>query len=262
MAMEAVDGTLALDARSLDSLRLKAKQDPQSALKGVAQQFEAVFLQTLLKSMRDASPQDGPMDSEQTRSLTAMLDQQLAQSLASRGIGLSGAMLKQLAPPAAGAAGTSAAKAPRAAADFVGRMMPYAQDASRVSGIPARFLIAQAALETGWGRHEIQGADGAQSFNVFGVKAGTSWKGATVEAATTEYLGGAPQRVSQKFRAYSSYAEAFQDYARLIRTSPRYAGLAGQSDGAAFALGLQRAGYASDPRYADKLTRVLSGVSA
>src|SRR3974390_2219308 len=111
--MDAVDGSFALDAHSLDGLRLRAKQDPQAALRTVAQQFEAVFLQTLLKSMRDASPQDGPMDSEQTRSLTEMLDQQLAQSLAKRGVGLADAMLKQLAPPAA--APQAATAAPQAA---------------------------------------------------------------------------------------------------------------------------------------------------
>lgn len=263
--MTAIDSSFALDAHSLDGLRLKAKEDPQAALKAAAQQFEAVFLQTLLKSMRDATPQDGPMDSEQTRSLTEMLDQQLAQTLASRGIGLSEAMLKQLSPPASAgpAAGAQApAPAPNAAgSDFVTRMKSYAEDASRASGVPAKFLIAQAALETGWGRHEIRAADGTPSFNVFGIKAGAHWKGATVDAMTTEFVNGVPRRVSQRFRAYASYADAFQDYTRLIRNSTRYASVA-LNDGASFAASLQRAGYATDPGYADKLTRVLNSVSA
>jgi len=273
-----IDRSLTLDAHSLDRLRLQAKQDPQAALKSAARQFEAVFLQTLLKSMRDASPRDGLMDSDQTRAYTEMLDQQIAQSMAARGIGLADKMLKQLtrasapaAPNATTSPGTGAATsaepaagpaAPRAAADFLMRMKGYAADASRQTGIPARFLLAQAALESGWGRHEIRAADGTRSFNVFGIKASRSWSGATVEAMTVEYAGGVARRVAQKFRAYGSYAEAFQDYAKLIGNNPRYAPLIGRADGPGFALGLQRAGYASDPQYADKLTRVLNGVSA
>lgn len=284
-------GRLALDARGLDALRLQAKQDPQQAMKAVAQQFEAVFLQTLLKSMRDATPQDGPMDSDQTRMYTSMFDQQLAQTLSSRGIGLADVMLRQLARnrsgsgdsaapaqaaaaqalPAGAAPATPAAAPPaprpdgakadgaHAAGDFLQRMKGHALEASRATGIPARFLLGHAALESGWGRHEIRAADGSQSFNLFGIKAGRSWKGPTVDVMTTEYVDGAPHKLLQKFRAYGSYAEAFQDYARLMRGNPRYAQVIKQNDSAGFAQGLQRAGYATDPQYADKLTRVLNG---
>jgi flagellar protein FlgJ len=280
-----VSGKLALDARGLDALRLQAKQNPELAAKGAAQQFEAVFLQTLLKSMRDATPQDGPMDSEQTRAYTSMLDQQMAQSLSARGIGLADVMLRQLTrnraaavgadpagqpadanAPAAGAtrapglkSGEAKAASTRAAGDFLMRMKDHAIEASNATGIPARFLLGHAALESGWGKHEIRAADGSQSFNLFGIKAGPSWKGATVNAMTTEYVDGAPHKVTQKFRAYASYAESFQDYAALMQGNRRYAAVLKQSDGAGFAQGLQRAGYATDPRYADKLTSILNG---
>jgi flagellar protein FlgJ len=279
------NGTLALDARSLDALRLQAKQNPEQALKGVSRQFEAVFLQTLLKSMRDATPQDGPMDSEQTRMYTSMLDQQLAQSLSAKGIGLADFMLRQLRhnraaalgaespAPSAGAnampadatavprtkAGEAESARRRAAGDFLLRMKEHALEASNATGIPARFLLGHAALESGWGKHELRAADGSQSFNLFGIKAGRNWKGPTAEVMTTEYVDGAPRKLLQKFRAYASYAEAFQDYANLMQSNRRYAAVLKQKDSAGFAQGLQRAGYATDPQYADKLTRVLNG---
>lgn len=279
-----VNNGFALDTHGLDALRLQAKQNPQQALKGAAQQFEALFLQTLLKSMRDATPQDGPMDSDQTRLFTSMLDQQLTQTLAARGIGLADVMLQQLTRNQAAAAGAAAApqqaepNAPAADASgapgpaaiggsaaganasqsFLLRMKDDALQASSETGIPARFLLGHAALESGWGKHEIRAADGSQSFNLFGIKAGRNWKGPTVDAMTTEYVHGVPRKIVQTFRAYGSYAEAFQDYASLMRGSPRYAAVLKQSHSAGFAQGLQRAGYATDPLYAAKLTRILN----
>jgi peptidoglycan hydrolase FlgJ len=274
-------GTFALDTHGLDALRLQAKQNPEQALKGVSQQFEAVFLQTLLKSMRDATPQDGPMDSEQTRMYTSMLDQQMAQSLSTKGIGLADVMLRQLTRNRAAATGTPPAAPPAGASapapasqskpnklspqrlqqgqDFLLRMKEHAVEASNATGIPARFLLGHAALESGWGKHEIRAADGSQSFNLFGIKAGRNWKGPTVDVMTTEYVDGAPRKMVQKFRAYSSYAEAFQDYASLMQGNPRYAAVLKQGDSAGFAQGLQRAGYATDPQYAAKLTSILNG---
>lgn len=276
-------GSFALDARGLDALRLQAKQNPEQALKGAAQQFEAVFLNTLLKSMRDATPQDGVTDSEETRAYTSMLDQQLAQSLASKGMGLADVMLQQLqrnrsAPgmvqPAAPAADPAAATPPssprtkvrmlrpealKTGEQFLQRMKTHALEASRATGIPARFLLGQAALESGWGRREIRAADGSQSFNVFGIKAGRNWSGPTVQAMTTEYVDGVARKVMQKFRAYASYAEAFKDYASLMQGNQRYAAVLKQTDSAGFAHGLQRAGYATDPQYGQKLTQILNG---
>jgi flagellar protein FlgJ len=157
------------------------------------------------------------------------------------------------------------------AAGFVQQHMDAAQRAQAETGIPAAFMVSQAALETGWGRREIRHADGSPSFNLFGIKAGAGWKGPVAEIVTTEYVDGRPQKVTAKFRAYGSYAESFADYARLMTQSPRYAAatqaVAAQSRGAAagdatqaarFATGLQQAGYATDPAYADKLTRVIN----
>jgi flagellar protein FlgJ len=266
------------------------------------------------------------MDNDQSRLYVSMLDQQLAQSMAARGVGLADMMVQQLsrgmsAEPADvsvqaapdGAGGISAQspagaapqpqplQAPRTTqgtqgmqgtqvpqalqqsqqslqslqqrltssqsqpqsqpAEFQARLMPHAQAASQITGIPAQFMLGQAALETGWGRREIRAADGTPSHNLFGVKAGGNWKGAVVEAVTTEYVNGVAQKSVEKFRAYDSYADAFRDYANLLRSNPRYAGVMAQAaqglDADGFANGLQRAGYATDPNYADKLSRII-----
>jgi flagellar protein FlgJ len=140
---------------------------------------------------------------------------------------------------------------------FVDRLAVPAQAASVATGIPARFIIGQAALESGWGKREIRADDGTQSFNLFGIKADRSWKGATVETTTTEYVDGEPQKVRAKFRAYASYEEAFTDYARFITRNPRYANVLATDDPTEAAHGLQRAGYATDPRYGEKLVRIM-----
>ncbi|TVT45802.1 MAG: flagellar assembly peptidoglycan hydrolase FlgJ [Denitromonas halophila] len=145
------------------------------------------------------------------------------------------------------------------AAAFVRKVMPHAQAASRETGIPAHFMVAQAALETGWGKYQLRDASGQPSHNLFNIKAGSSWEGKTVSVGTTEYVNGRPVTEQARFRAYGSYAESFRDYARLIGNSPRYADVVGQQDAAAFARELQAAGYATDPRYAEKLTRIITG---
>jgi peptidoglycan hydrolase FlgJ len=147
----------------------------------------------------------------------------------------------------------------KGAAGFVQQHSAAAARAEKDTGIPAAFMVSQAALETGWGRKEIRHADGSPSFNLFGIKAGPKWKGPVAEITTTEYIDGKPQKVTAKFRAYSSYAESFADYARLMKDSPRYAGVVARAETATgFAQGLQRAGYATDPAYADKLSRVIN----
>jgi peptidoglycan hydrolase FlgJ len=120
-------------------------------------------------------------------------------------------------------------------------------------------MIGQAAHETGWGRSEIRNADGSNAHNLFGIKAGPGWKGKVAEITTTEYINGEPRKVSAKFRAYGSYAESFRDYARLITQSPRYSQVMGSLHSPqAFAAKLQNAGYATDPQYASKLSRVIN----
>jgi flagellar protein FlgJ len=299
---------LAIDAKSLESLKTAARQNSPEAVKAAAKQFEALFLNMMMKSMRDATPQDGIFDNSQTKLYTSMLDQQMSQSLASRGVGLADMLIRQLSPagtiapnaasPAALADGTApldSASLPAAVAKpfadrfgslknlegdamaaatpgtkaasnqpahvqaFQERLAAHAQEASRTTGIPAKFMLGQAALESGWGKHVIKRADGSSSHNLFGIKAGANWKGKTVDAVTTEYVHGVPQKRVEKFRAYDSYADSFRDYAKMLRSNPRYEKvLANASDVKGFAQGLQRAGYATDPHYAAKLTHIIN----
>jgi len=291
-----------LDVKAAGDLRSKLKQDAPGGLKEAAQQFEGMLLQMMLKSMRDATPQDGVLDSDQTRFFTSIMDQQLAQNLSAQGkLGFAKMIEQQLgrgmtapdaasptsaqvdasletlrqvllarqaaktaaaaAPAATGAGDSQAAAATGDSRDFVNRIWPQAQAAAASLGVPAQFLVAQAALESGWGRSEIRTADGSPSYNLFGVKAGRGWQGATTEVQTTEYVNGVAQASREKFRVYGSYAEAFNDYASLMRSSPRFAGVIGQQDGTQFATALQGAGYATDPMYADKLSRIINGAT-
>ena len=145
---------------------------------------------------------------------------------------------------------------------FGNSLWPHAVNASRQTGIPPQFILGQAALETGWGRSEPRTTDGLPSYNLFGIKAGSSWQGPVAEATTTEYVNGRTVRRTERFRAYGSYAESFDDYARLLTSQPRYANVLGSRDAASFARGLQSAGYATDPAYADKLSRVIGSLQA
>jgi flagellar protein FlgJ len=142
---------------------------------------------------------------------------------------------------------------------FVAKHQAAARAAESATGIPANNILGQAALESGWGKHEIRMKDGTPSHNLFGIKATSDWKGKVAEVTTTEYVGGTPHRVTAKFKAYDSYEDAFKDHARLLTQSPRYSRTVAQADTArGYANGLQKAGYATDPAYADKLTRVIN----
>ncbi|MEK7737620.1 MAG: flagellar assembly peptidoglycan hydrolase FlgJ, partial [Pseudomonadota bacterium] len=286
-----------LDVNGLTALKRQVRENSPEAIKAAAQQFEALFLQMVLKSMREATPRDDMFDSDQSRMYQSLLDQQLAQVLSAKGggTGLAAMIEKQMAsagsdpqwfdalpgglplnpPPKAhllpgtplplplpqggGTAGLgrlgglpAAESAPPASREFVNRVWAHAYEASLATGIPAHFMVAQAALETGWGKSEPRFADGRPSYNLFGIKAGKSWNGAVVEASTTEYVDGVAQKQVERFRAYASYAESFRDYANLLNSNPRYAGVVGSRDAAAFARNLQQAGYATDPMYAAK----------
>lgn len=281
-----LDGKFALDSKDVDGLRQAARQNSPEAVKATAKQFEALFMNMVLKSMRDATPQDGIFDSEQSKMYTSMFDQQISQTMASRGIGLAEVLYRQLSkmtnqgsPAAPGdptmpgsdmlpalqspsAEGQAPIKSnpsqPPHVRDFTDRLAPHAEEASRATGIPARFMLGQAALESGWGKHEIVGTDGTRSNNLFGIKATAGWNGKVVQAVTTEYVNGVPQTKLEKFRAYDSYADSFRDYAKLLRSNPRYESvLANAQDINGFAQGLQKAGYATDPNYATKLMRII-----
>ena len=268
---------LAADGNSLNDLKALAGKDEKAALKETAKQFEALFMRELLKSMREATMKSGLMDSEQGNLGADLLDQQYAAQMTGLPGGLSEMIERQLSQKIAPAIDkvTSTAAAvgnavqstvDRATAavgsrqqQFVARLSSAAQQVAQEVGIPASYMLGQAGHETGWGRSEIKQADGSNSFNVFGIKAGKSWNGSSVEAATTEYVGGEAQSTVERFRSYGSYEEAFRDYANLLRNNPRYGGMIGSQDGAEFAKGLQRAGYATDPAYADKLNRIING---
>ncbi len=306
----------ALDVQGFAKLSAQAKASPQAGMKMAAQQFDAVFTQMMLKSMRDATPQDGPFDSHDSATFTSMMDQQLSQQLSQKGIGVADAMLKQLMrnqglQTGSGAGGlnggmaalggggggdegqtaalnalakaygnaqangqlatgrgysANSALTPPLRGDgsspkvdaFVDKLAEPAQAASAATGIPARFIIGQAALESGWGKSEIRKADGSTSHNVFGIKATKDWTGKTVSTVTTEYVNGKPQRTVEKFRAYDSYKEAMTDYASMLKGNPRYAQVINSShDVNGFAHGMQRAGYATDPHYAKKLLSIM-----
>lgn len=312
-----LSGKFALDTNALGDLKRGAKSGSSEALKGAATQFESMFINMMMKSMRDATPQDGPMDSQETRTFTSMLDQQMSQKLAKRGIGLADVLVRQLAAQetgkaamaqmdkqalAIGADATSGATAgataglgaqdatrmlrsadtlstdrPAGASGITGsargtnnenkpahvrafqeKLADAAEEAEQATGVPAKFMLGQAALETGWGKRMIRNADGTSSNNLFGIKAGGDWKGKVATAVTTEYVNGHPHRKVEKFRAYDSHADAFKDYARMIGNNPRYEKvLQHGGDASTFAHGLQRAGYATDPQYAAKLSRII-----
>lgn len=283
-----LNGKLALDSKDVEGLRQAARQNSPEALKASTKQFEALFTNMILKSMRNATPQESLFDSEQTKMYTSMLDQQISQNMASRGIGLADMLYQQLSKMAPqGIQGgsesgnvvqpsttmqtpsttTSDVKGggikvhssrPSHVKAFADRLAPHAEQASRDTGIPAKFMLGQAALESGWGKREIVGKDGTRSHNLFGIKATQGWKGKVVEAVTTEYVNGVPQTKREKFRAYDSYADAFRDYGKLLSNNPRYQNvLASAQDAEGFARGLQKAGYATDPNYAAKLTSII-----
>jgi flagellar protein FlgJ len=263
---------LAGDAQSLAALRTRASTDPKSAVREVARQFEALFMQELMKSMRAATLSSGMLDNEGSKLGTDMLDQQFATQMTGLPGGLAGAIQRQLErqmglTPAPIPSVTTAPLPPeratripdKGAAAFVQQHMQAAQAAEGAAGIPAAFMIGQAAHESGWGRREIRNADGTPSHNLFGIKAGAEWKGPVAETLTTEFVDGRALKTVARFRAYVSHAEAFADYARLMKNSPRYQQvLARAQDAGSFASGLQRAGYATDPAYAEKLTRVIN----
>ncbi len=154
------------------------------------------------------------------------------------------------------------APAPKGRDNFVAHHGDAAARVAQESGIPAAFMLGQAGHETGWGRSEIKNADGSNAYNLFGIKAGKGWTGKVAEITTTEYIDGVARKVTAKFRAYDSYEESFRDYARLITSNPRYEKAMGQTGSAlAYATELQKAGYATDPAYASKLSRAIQSAA-
>ncbi len=276
----------AIDTRALASLRNSASRDPKAAIRETAKQFETMFMQQLMKGMREAQAamSSGLMENSATKLGTEMLDSEYAKQMSGAPGGLADVIARQLERQMVGStpadtAGSASRVSPAPAAgvpqlslgptpgtrqvDFVQRHTDAARAAEAQTGIPAGYMVAQAAHDSGWGRREIRNADGTSSFNVFGIKAGAGWSGPVAEVTTTEYVNGAPRKMTAKFRSYESYEAAFNDYAQLMKDSPRYSQVMAQAStgtvsAAGFAQGLQKAGYATDPAYADKLTRVIN----
>ena len=275
---------LAVDTRSLNNLKLEAGHNSPDAAKEAAKQFESLFMRELIKSMREATMKSGLLDSAGGDLGTDMLDQQLSVQMSGQPGGLSEAIARQLSrqmgvaeptfsvpstlslPQVTGRAGVATkgavspintTPAPKGRDDFVQHLSSTAEAVAKESGIPASFMLGQAGHETGWGRSEIRNKDGSTSFNLFGIKAGKGWTGKVAEVTTTEYINGVPRKVVAKFRAYDSYEDSFRDYARLITDNPRYEkaqATARTGSAVAYAAELQKAGYATDPEYARKLS--------
>lgn len=328
MSIDASRG-FALDVNGLSSISRAERQQAGSGLKPVTQQFEAVFLNMMLKSMRASVPESSLYNSEAMKTMGQMRDMQLSQALSSRGIGIADMLQQQLgsraAPQGSDAASVaalagipmgqsrsindivaeaqaqrqfgvhdapsehhaigharqvghshqdSATDSPSAltslwitardkfkdsaphVAQFLARVGDSARRISAESGIPVRLIVAQAALETGWGRHDVKYEDGRAGHNLFGIKAVGRYADASRATKTTEYENGVPSQRQERFRAYGSDEHAMRDYARMLTTHPRYKGIAGSSahEGAGL---LQQHGYATDPHYAEKLRSII-----
>ncbi len=249
------------------------KKDPGSpqAIKAVAEQVEALFLQMMLKSMRDASMGD-ELASNEMGMYQDMFDKQVALTISQHedlGIGallkrqLSGTRklppLKPIAGDASAAASTSTEVLAQTPAEFVNRVLPTIRRAAGTLGVNALGLLAQAALETGWGQRMARTADGSPSLNLFGIKAGDEWMGGRAMADTIEFSNGVATPRRTAFRAYATIEESVGDFAALLKSSPRYRdAVSAGGDAQAYIESIARSGYATDPEYANKLNQILN----
>jgi len=272
------------------------KKDPSSpqAIKAVAQQIDALFLQMMLKSMRDASADVGEPASNEMGMYQDMFDKQIALSMSqNQGLGLGAQLTRQLSaaaaananpgtgtaaptggitrsalpatsslavnPDANGADASESAAVASSPSEFVSEVFPAIQRAAAAIGVNPVAMLAQAALETGWGKRMARNADGTPSRNLFGIKADDSWNGAKVAADTLEFSGGVAVPRRTAFRAYGSIEESVNDFARLLSSSPRYRdAVAGGANAQAYIAGIGKSGYATDPQYANKLNDILN----
>jgi len=295
------------DIQSLTQLRHDAAGGREGSLRAAAEQFEALFIQMMFKSMRESGIEGGLFDSSQMQTYYQMFDKQVALDIArGDGLGLSDMLMRQLGgqegaaatrpdsepaalnlpprsvvlPPALVAdnrfdnradnrqapaqmeAASEPAAVTRAPAfagreDFIATLEPLAEQVARRLDVPARAIVAQSALETGWGQHVMHDGQGRPAWNLFGIKAGDDWQGRSVTVPTMEVRDGVAVREVARFRAYDSPAEAMADYERFLSQRERYAGALGSGqDVRAFAGALKQAGYATDPDYAGKIERI------
>ena len=275
------------DFNGLASLRAGAAAQNPEAAKETARQFEALFVQMMLKSMRDAS---AVLGEERDTTYEEMFDRQIAMEMTrEKGIGLADVMLQQLMgrspsagdrsstpetplhlPPIARLGATAAARSrgpvarpddfrPQSPEDFIRGIWPHAQRAADRLGTEPRALVAQAALETGWGEKMMRNTDGTNSNNLFGIKADHRWHGNRLAVRSVEYANDTPHTQTSQFRSYASLEDGFSDYVNFLQSNPRY-GFAERVDlnAADYARHLQSAGYATDPNYAEKIQRIIN----
>jgi flagellar protein FlgJ len=311
MAISTQSASVYTDLNGLDQLKYQLKGDSVDDLRVVARQFEAIFIQQMLKTMRDASLSDGLFDSNNSDFYVDMLDKQMSLNLSDgKGIGLADIIVQQLssqlgikpednrqatqapsgtqaalAQPLLGGKDDNAQSFPDKVVNaepislqpdgflsnaatknitdpetFIKSLWPLAVNAAREIGVKPQVLIAQAALETGWGQHIARDEHGNSSHNVFNIKAGSGWQGKTLTRATTEFKNGAAVKEYAAFRAYDSFNGAFEDYVSLIKHNPRYQNaLANTADAKDYATALHSAGYATDPDYSAKILRIANG---
>jgi len=254
------------DVNGLEALKVDPTSD--KSIKAVAQQVEAMFLQMMLKSMRDAS-MSTELDSNEMSMYQDMFDKQIALTMSEhQDLGIAALLKRQTgaksgAPAVKGGLGGPTASTPPAAApspaEFVSQVLPAIQKAADDLGVDPRGLLAQAALETGWGSRMPRTADGSPSHNMFGIKAGDEWSGARASAETVEFANGVATPRRTAFRAYASVADSVNDFAQLLKNSPRYRDvIAAGGDTQGYVESIGKSGYATDPQYADKLNKILN----
>jgi flagellar protein FlgJ len=293
--MNSVAPSLYHDFTGLAELKRQAREDQGASAEKAARQFESVFIQMMVKQMRQSGFGGGLFDSQQVRFVRDMYDQQLAVHLSEQqGIGMLSMLRGQLGVetettnnqpsslesywrnPTTLARGNysntaqankietepaeQAAQNIDSPEDFVVSLWSAAEEAANELGLPAEALLAQAALETGWGGHVMRSAQGGSSHNLFGIKADQRWNGDQVRKETLEYQQDVAVRKRENFRSYNSYQESFQDYVAFLKQNPRYAeALRNTQDSETYFRALQDAGYATDPDYAEKILRVMRG---
>jgi len=287
------------DISSVNKLREAATSGDKGALEEAAKQFEAIFVNMMLSSMRKAqdalADKDSPFSSEQVKFYRDMHDKQLATDLASNGsMGLADIIVQQMDPSSGvmpgsalrndgdlssinrqrvasmqraqdlvlGPQQTSAfkAKAFESPSEFVASLYPHAEQAAKELNIDPKALIAQAAVETGWGKHLIHNGGGDNSHNLFGIKADKRWQGDKAVVSTLEYVNNVPEKQQAAFRSYASFSESLSDYVDFIKTNPRYhQAIQNTQQPKDYFDALQKAGYATDPQYSDKIMSVYDG---
>ncbi len=288
------------DIKGLDELRRAAQSGDSKALDEAAKQFEAIFVQMMLKSMRKAqdvmADKDSPFNSEQVKFYRDMHDTQIASDLASNGsIGLADIIVRQLGKTGEGYMPAGAlrndgnlssinrntiASSQRSQEEFldnqpiktfqsikttafedvdsfIEQLYPAAQQAAKQLGIDPKALLAQAAIETGWGQYMIHNTSGQNSHNLFGIKADLRWQGDRAMVNTIEFEEGVAATKKAPFRVYDSFADSMQDYVGFVKQNPRYEEAVKQSQSPQdYFSELQKAGYATDPDYANKVLSV------